>query len=141
MRIFSKFVALIALLLLLGVSYLLSIVEFEKDWEEEQPKKKRKQLNQIKENAELINSAALADESADYSIEVYSVSTGYGYKILRGKDILINQAHIPAVNGIVHFYSEEQAKKTASLAITKIRSGFFPPTISIHELDSLKIKY
>jgi hypothetical protein len=143
MRNISKYIALIALLFLLGISYLLTIFEFEKTLNDQFSKKKKKGSVQIadEEAKEFENNLAAEKQDDEYSIETYSVSTGWGYKIFKGSQVLINQSHIPAIGGMVHFQSEEQAKRTAKLVISKIRNGSFPPTISVAELDSLRIQY
>lgn len=73
------------------------------------------------------------------SIAVYDDSIGWGYQILNNGSVYINQPHIPAVSGVHGFKSEEDAIKTADFAIYKIENGFFPPTISKEELDSLNV--
>jgi len=49
----------------------------------------------------------------------------------------IDQRNIPAINGLHYFESEEQAELAAALALEKIEQGFFPPTVSPLELDSI----
>lgn len=67
--------------------------------------------------------------------------SGYGYDILNDGKIMVHQPHIPAVNGMKGFSSKEEAEKAGSLMLTKIQNGIMPPTLSIEELDSMKIKY
>lgn len=63
----------------------------------------------------------------------------WGYHILNNEDLYINQPYIPAVQGNQGFKSEETAAITAEFVIYKLESGFLPPSISIKELDSLKV--
>lgn len=76
-----------------------------------------------------------------YKVETFKTKVGWGYKIFNSEKMLINQETIPAVSGIVSFKSEDEAMITAYLAIDKIKKGFFPPTITLAELDSLKVSY
>jgi hypothetical protein len=85
-------------------------------------------------------------ESKTNSTEpVYSIFTteteglGWGYQILKDGKLMINQDHIPAVQGNKGFSSKEAAEKTANFMLEKIKKGIFPPTISIEELDSLEV--
>ena len=77
--------------------------------------------------------------TSDYSFTTINGENGWGYKIFKGRDLLINQMHIPAVQGIKGFHSEKKASIVASYIITQIKNGNFPPTISKKELDSLGV--
>jgi Domain of unknown function (DUF4907) len=73
---------------------------------------------------------------------VISVENGpgsFGYQILKDGKMLINQATIPAIQGNQGFSSREKAQKTGEFVLQKIEKGFFPPTISPEELDSLGV--
>lgn len=92
------------------------------------------------------DSEVSANESKTASTEpVYSVFTietdgiGWGYQILKDGKLMINQDHMPAVEGNKGFSSKEDAEKTANFMLEKIKKGIFPPTISIDELDSLGV--
>ncbi|MDQ3190746.1 MAG: DUF4907 domain-containing protein [Bacteroidota bacterium] len=111
----NKATALLALIFLIS-----SIYFFSKASEQEQGEKQNKKI---------------------YKVETFQTATGWGYKIFNSEKILINQENIPAVSGIKSFKSEDEAMITANLAVKKIKNGFFPPTITISELDSLKINY
>ena len=64
----------------------------------------------------------------------------FGYNILNGSHVVIHQPNIPAVGGNKAFASKKDAEKTAKLALLKISHNIMPPTISIHELDSMHIR-
>jgi len=66
---------------------------------------------------------------------------GYGFEILQGESTLIIQPHIPAIQGIMGFETEEQATIIGNYMIYKINNGIMPPSISIQDLDSLAIVY
>ncbi|MDX2174564.1 MAG: DUF4907 domain-containing protein [Bacteroidota bacterium] len=74
------------------------------------------------------------------NIIVHSDST-YGYEILKNNTIYIRQLNIPAISGNKNFKSKIQAQKVADLVVSKLNSKIVPPTISISEIDSLKILY
>jgi hypothetical protein len=76
---------------------------------------------------------------ANYKAAAIKTESGWGYHILYGEKKIIEQKHIPAINGVASFNSEEDALKVANLAIDKIKKGVFPPTITVAELDSLKV--
>lgn len=53
----------------------------------------------------------------------------------------ILQKNIPAISGNHPFRSENDARKVGELMKYKLENNISPPAISIHELDSLQIKY
>lgn len=63
----------------------------------------------------------------------------WGYRILNESKLYINQPRIPAVQGNLGFTSLDRAETTAKFVIYKLESGFIPPSITIDELDSLKV--
>jgi len=70
---------------------------------------------------------------------VYVDSVGWGYQIFQGPKLIIDQKHIPAVQGMNGFKSKQSAETTARYILIKINQGVFPPTISKRELDSLQV--
>ena len=66
---------------------------------------------------------------------------GFGFEILQGTNPLIIQPHIPAIQGIKGFETKEQAATIGNYMIYKITNGIMPPSISVQDLDSLKIIY
>lgn len=64
---------------------------------------------------------------------------GWGYQLFKDGKLIIDQKHIPAIQGKKGFSSKEDADKTANYILDKIKKGAFPPTISIEELDSLGV--
>ena len=70
-----------------------------------------------------------------------SEHTGFGFEILQGTSPLIIQPHIPAIQGIKGFETEEQPAIIGNYMIYKINNGIMPPSISVKDLDSLKIVY
>lgn len=85
------------------------------------------------------------EDSINLEVENYSYQTinnheaGWGYQILKGDKVYINQPHIPAVQGVNGFATEEKARITAEFALYKISNGIMPPTLSKLELDSLGV--
>lgn len=83
---------------------------------------------------------SVEEDSLGYSYKVmYEENNGWGYQIFEGDKMVINQMHIPAVQGIQGFSSQENAATTARYIIKKINEGIFPPTISVSTLDSLRV--
>lgn len=66
-------------------------------------------------------------------------SSGFGYDILMNGERYIHQSTIPAVSGNQYFKTEGEAKTIASFVCYKIQNNILPPTITLHELDSLGI--
>lgn len=69
-----------------------------------------------------------------------SASNTFGYDILDNKKKIIHQPSVPGVPGNKGFAKKTDAEKVAKLVMNKIRDNQMPPTVSKHELDSLKIK-
>lgn len=65
-------------------------------------------------------------------------SSGWGYDILVDHKIFIHQEYIPAIAGKKEFLTREDAVKTASLVIEKLKRKK-PPTITREDLLALKI--
>ena len=77
-----------------------------------------------------------------YSSKVYYLqNVGWCYQVFRGTKMILNQKHIPAVQGIKGFETKEQAATIGNYMIYKITNGIMPPSISVQDLDSLKIIY
>ena len=83
---------------------------------------------------------ALVTESLSLKI-TNSEHSGFGFEILQGTSMLIIQPHIPAIQGIKGFKTKEQALVIGNYMIYKINHGIMPPSVSVQDLDSLKIVY
>jgi len=66
-------------------------------------------------------------------------ASGWGYEVWQNGAMVIKQEHIPAVQGIHAFSSQEQAQKAAEIIKAKIEQGIFPPTMSMAELQSIGV--
>lgn len=66
---------------------------------------------------------------------------GFGYDLLSDGQPVIHQPHIPAIAGAKGFASKEDALKAGQLMKAKIEKGILPPSLSLRELDSLRIRY
>ena len=78
-------------------------------------------------------------ESAFTHLVTFEEGTGYGYQIFENDHLLINQAHIPAIQGVNGFSSEEKAETTALYILKQIKEGNFPPTITKEKLLELDV--
>jgi hypothetical protein len=74
-----------------------------------------------------------------YDVKTVQNSLGWGYEIWKDGALIINQTHIPAIQGLRAFVSQEQAQKAAGIIKNKLDQGVFPPTISIDELRSIGV--
>ena len=70
-----------------------------------------------------------------------SKSEGWGYQIYKGEKIIIDQTIIPAISGRNRFATKEDAAKVGELVWKKISKNRGFPSVTVFELDSLKIKY
>ena len=74
-----------------------------------------------------------------YEVKTIENPLGWGYEVWKDGAMVINQTHIPAVQGVRAFSSKEQAQKAAEIIKSKLDQGIFPPTISLEELQSIGI--
>ena len=77
-------------------------------------------------------------EEASYKI-IFTEEIGWGYQIFQGATLVVNQTHIPAIQGMKGFETKEKATIAADYILQKINQGIFPPTITAIELDSLGV--
>jgi len=64
----------------------------------------------------------------------------WGYDIYVDSKLYVHQPHIPAVSGREGFITEEEAKKVGNFVVKKMKRNIVPPTVSVEELDSMKIE-
>jgi hypothetical protein len=77
-----------------------------------------------------------------YTKKVVKLDNGFGYNILIKDSVFIEQKIIPGVSGYKNFTSEKDADIVANLVLYKLNNlNQKLPSISLHELDSLGIKY
>lgn len=79
------------------------------------------------------------EKRADYNIVTFKNGTTWGYDIYKDNNLLIHQPNIPAIEGNDGFFSESDAMTVANFVVYKLENGIMPPSISLEELDSLKI--
>lgn len=72
-----------------------------------------------------------------YSNVFFNSDSSFGYNIYQDSLLLIQQKTIPAVSGNTGFRDSASAACIAAFAIHKLQSGVFPPTIMVHEIDSI----
>ncbi|MBL1280350.1 MAG: DUF4907 domain-containing protein [Fluviicola sp.] len=78
------------------------------------------------------------DSGYKYKV-VFEENNGWGYQIFEGDKMLINQMHIPAIQGLQSFSTEEKARITAEFILLQVEQGNFPPTVTKETLDSLGV--
>jgi len=71
--------------------------------------------------------------------KTFQVDNGWGYDIYIDGQKYMHQEHIPAVQGLHPFTTKEDARKAAELVVFKIKNNILPPTLSVHELDSIGV--
>lgn len=70
--------------------------------------------------------------------EVFEVGGGYGYHILNGDKVVIEQKFIPAIAGEKSFLTAGEAKIISDLVVSKLKNND-SPTISPVEIHNLNI--
>lgn len=70
---------------------------------------------------------------------IFTENEGWGYQIFEGSTMLINQIHIPVIQGLHSFSSKENATRTAEYIMQEVKTGNFPPTLTKEILDSLDV--
>ena len=82
----------------------------------------------------------IRNEKKAYSARlIFTDSIGWGYQIFDGNTMVINQIHIPSIQGNIGFKSRESAQLAANFILYKLSNGVFPPTVDEKELDSLGV--
>jgi len=77
---------------------------------------------------------------SDIQVKTFQVDDkGWGYDIYMKNKLYIHQPHIPAVSGNNAFKNQADAEKTGNLVVNKIRNNIMPPSVTVKELDSLKV--
>lgn len=79
-----------------------------------------------------------SNELYGYKIIPATKST-WGYEITKNKKTIIKQLNIPAIPGTLGFKTKEDATKVAKLVVSKLKLKEDLPTISIQELQDLKV--
>jgi len=69
----------------------------------------------------------------------FKTDKGWGYDVYINGEKYIHQEVIPSVPGVKGFKTEEDAKKTAALIVSKIHKGLIPPSVTPAELDSMGV--
>lgn len=86
------------------------------------------------------DSVAGANSSA-FNIRLITSGEGWGYQITQNESLIINQPMIPAVSGNHPFITKDEAQRVGELVVKKLNQGKRPPSVTLHELDSLEITY
>lgn len=101
----------------------------------EEKNESTKEINS--KSTELIPSPHL---SGRYTVTPFLNDTlGWGYSILEGDKMIVNQPHIPAVSGLKGFASKEKAKRAGEEVAFKLEQGIMPPSLTIEEMKALHV--
>ena len=63
----------------------------------------------------------------------------YCYDVLADGRLMIHQSSAPGLPGNKGFKTKADAEKVAKLVISKIQKGEMPPTVSMEEMQKLKV--
>lgn len=75
--------------------------------------------------------------SDDLAVRAFETHEGWGYTVLVKGKPLIRQPHVPAAPGNHGFDSEEAAMLVGRYVAEKIKTGVYPPFVTVEELESL----
>lgn len=64
----------------------------------------------------------------------------FGYNVYADGNLYLHQPTIPGIAGTNGFADTASAGRVARFAISKIKTGEIPPTITLQELKQLKVK-
>lgn len=88
----------------------------------------------------LLKEQNLIETKVSYTFQTFETTDlGWGYCIFKGEKKILNQPHIPAIQGNKGFQSQEDAKTVAKLVLDKINQGNFPPTVTEQEMIEMDI--
>jgi hypothetical protein len=73
-----------------------------------------------------------------FELTIFAEKNGWGYLIKHQNRLIIQQAHIPAIQNFQNFRSSAEARRVGKLVIYKLKNKQ-NPRITLAELDSLKI--
>ena len=88
------------------------------------------------------NTAAQASTSINTKLSYEIIDAPnhtYGYDVFADGKLLIHQTSIPALPGNEGCKTKADASKVAQLVINKINKGQMPPTVTIEEMQKLKV--
>jgi len=80
-------------------------------------------------------------QKSAYDVQVFEIEKGWGFTISKNGKALIKQKHIPCIQGIKPFATSDDAIRVGKLMILKLEAGNSFPSVTIQEMDSLKIDY
>lgn len=73
------------------------------------------------------------------NVLLFEPETGWGYDIFEGDKLLIHQPHIPVVQGLRGFKTEDDAQKVADAVVEKLSQGIMPPSLTEEEMIKLGV--
>ncbi|MFT6983196.1 MAG: hypothetical protein ACJAUD_001967 [Crocinitomicaceae bacterium] len=76
--------------------------------------------------------------TSEYSSKVYYLQdVGWCYQVFRGTKMILNQKHVPAVQGIKGFETKEKAEIAVNFIMERVIAGNERPSVTPEELDSI----
>lgn len=77
-------------------------------------------------------------EKPKYTSNVYFLEdVGWCYQVFRGTKMILNQKHVPAVQGIKGFETKEKAEIAVNFIMERVIAGNERPSVTPEELDSI----
>lgn len=88
--------------------------------------------------AKFPSASTFANAKLTYKI-IDAAGKTYCYDVYADGKLMIHQSSIPGLPGNKGFATKADAEKVAQLVVKKIKNGEMPPTISIEEMQKLKV--
>jgi hypothetical protein len=77
-------------------------------------------------------------EKPRYTSNVYYLEdVGWCYQVFRGPKMILNQKHVPAVQGIKGFETKDKAEIAVNFIMERVLAGNERPSVTPEELDSI----
>lgn len=96
-------------------------------------------LSCLQASSQSLHNPSNRNSADSINIKIFQTQNGWGYDIYVKNKKYIHQETIPAVRGNNPFRNKEDAKNVAKLVKLKIMKKISPPSVSLHELDSIGI--
>jgi hypothetical protein len=94
--------------------------------------------NQENATTQFSHASAYTNTKLTYTV-INTLNDTYGYDVFSNGRLMIHQKSIPAMPGNEGFKTKADAEKVAQLVIEKIKKSEMPPTVTVEEMQKLKV--
>lgn len=126
------------------IGFCATVLFFACNNHKEEANQNQQELSSVSESATTPSTPTFSSDNLE--VKTYEVkdttsgkSLGWGYDLYVDGHLTIHQPILPGVAGNISFSSQEEAKRTGTFALDKMKKSGGLPTISVQELDSLGV--